>query len=38
MNSLDLIGNLARPFRDLSDADLACLNFWLICRKPTRNP
>ena len=29
---------LARPFRHLSDADLSCLNFWLICRKPMRNP
>jgi SAM-dependent methyltransferase len=29
---------LARPFRHLSDADLACLNFWLTCRKPLPTP
>ena len=25
---------LATRFKDLSDEDLACLGFWLICRKP----
>lgn len=26
--------HLAKPFRALSDADLSCLGFWLVCRKP----
>lgn len=25
---------LAAPFKSLSDADLSCLGFWLVCRKP----
>lgn len=28
--------HLARPFRGLSDEDLAWLGFWLICEKPRR--
>lgn len=27
---------LAAPFRALSDADLACLGFWLVCQKAAR--
>ena len=30
--------HLARPFRELSDADLAWLGFWLMCRKPLDAP
>ncbi len=26
--------SLAQPFRDLPDADLSWLGFWLVCRKP----
>lgn len=26
--------DLAEPFKSLSDEDLSCLGFWLICRKP----
>lgn len=25
---------LAKPFRTLTDEDLSCLGFWLVCRKP----
>lgn len=25
---------LAAPFKNLSDTDLSCLGFWLVCRKP----
>jgi SAM-dependent methyltransferase len=28
--------HLARPFRKLSDEDLSCLQFWLLCEKPGR--
>jgi len=27
--------DLAEPFKKLSDEDLSCLGFWLVCRKPT---
>ena len=26
--------SLAKPFRTLTDEDLSCLGFWLVCRKP----